>query len=365
MQKRIVIISNNSGGLYGFRRELMDSFIKNDCAVTALTPFDQKIDELCTMGIQLIETPLHRRGVSVLEDFSLILLYKKLLKALQPDLVVTYTIKPNIYGGYASRKLHIPYVANITGLGTAFQKESFLKRMVIRLYKYSLKSANTVFFENRENCQVFIDQKIVPEYKTCILNGAGVNLQHFLLSEYPSDETIRFLFIGRVMKEKGVEELFSAMQLLISDGIKCSLSVVGTYEEDYREMIHQYENEGWLTYYGFQNDVRPFISRSHCLVLPSWHEGMANVNLESAASGRPVITSNIHGCMEAVEDGVTGFLCNKRDARDLYLQMKKFSELSYDEKKKMGLAARKHMEKYFDKKVIVSQTLEKIFRDEK
>ena len=194
------------------------------------------------------------------------------------------------------------------------------------------------------------------------LNGAGVNLKHYQVAEYPKEEgEIRFLFIGRVMKEKGIEELFSAMQMLKKDGIDCTLDVLGDYEEDYKDKIEQYSSEGWLHYYGYQKDVRPYIAATHCFVLPSWHEGMANTNLECAAMGRPVITSNIHGCLEAVEDGRTGFLCERKNIEDLYRVMKVFSKLSYEEKKQMGLSGRERMETLFDKRMIVEKTVAELY----
>jgi len=143
-------------------------------------------------------------------------------------------------------------------------------------------------------------------------------------------------------------------------GISCSLDVLGGFDEDYNEKIKEYESEGWMTYYGYQNDIRPFIANCHCFVLPSWHEGMANTNLECAASGRPVITSNIHGCLEAVEDGVTGYLCEKQNVNDLYRVMRQFAKLPYEKRKDMGLAGRKRMENIFDKKKVVRETLKAI-----
>lgn len=206
-----------------------------------------------------------------------------------------------------------------------------------------------------------MNEKILSEEKTCLLNGAGVNLEYFHLMEYPEDNSVtRFLFIGRVMKEKGIDELFGAMRKLVADGYKCSLEVLGGYEEDYKEIIEEYETEGWLCYRGYQKDVRPYIEKCHCFVLPSWHEGMANTNLECAASGRPIITSHIHGCLEAVEDGVSGYLCEKRNSDDLYRVMKKFVMLPYDIRKTMGLAGRKRMEGLFDKRVVVRETIEAI-----
>jgi galacturonosyltransferase len=246
-------------------------------------------------------------------------------------------------------------------LGTAFQNKGLLRSFVILLYKVGLKKAKVVFFENEENRQVFINERIVSDEKTCLLMGAGVNLEHYHVSDYPKGNEIKFLFMGRVMKEKGMDELLDAVKRLRADGVKCSLDILGSYEENYQEKIEQYEAEGWLHYHGYQQDVRPFIARSHCFVLPSWHEGMANTNLECAASGRPVITSNIHGCMEAVEDGVSGYLCESRNADDLYRMMKKFTELSFTERKAMGLAGRKRMEEMFDKRKVVEETVKQLF----
>ena len=360
MEKRVAVIGNNSGGLYDFRHELIAELVKRNCIVTALTPFDTKVNDLTALGIQVIETPMNRRGIDPIEDLKLLHLYRKLLGTLRPDLAIGYTIKPNIYAAFICRLLKVPYAANVTGLGSAFQNEGLLKKLVTAMYKVSLKKAKVVFFENCEDMQVFINSRIVKAEKACLLNGAGVNLEHFYPADYPTGEKTKFLFIGRIMKEKGVDELFNAMRQLIADGVECSLDILGGFDEDYSGKIREYESEGWLKYWGYRVDVRPFIAASHCFVLPSWHEGMANTNLECAATGRPVITSRIHGCMEAVEDGVTGFLCERKNAGSLYRVMKKFTELSFDERKAMGLAGRKRMEAIFDKKRVVHETLARL-----
>ena len=360
MEKRVAVIGNNSGGLYDFRHELIAELVKRNCIVTALTPFDTKVNDLTALGIQVIETPMNRRGIDPIEDLKLLHLYRKLLGTLRPDLAIGYTIKPNIYAAFICRLLKIPYAANVTGLGSAFQNEGLLKKLVTAMYKVSLKKAKVVFFENCEDMQVFINSRIVKAEKARLLNGAGVNLEHFYPADYPGDKKTRFLFIGRIMKEKGVDELFDAMKRLTVEGVDCSLDILGGFDEDYSGKIREYESEGWLKYWGYQEDVRPFIAASHCFVLPSWHEGMANTNLECAASGRPVITSRIHGCMEAVEDGVTGFLCERKNAGSLYRVMKKFTELPSDERKAMGLAGRKRMEAIFDKKRVVHETMTRL-----
>lgn len=357
---KILILANYDVGLFCFRKELIAELLKNNTVFISL-PYGELVEPLKSMGCIFIDTQFERRGINPIKDFVLMLRYYKLIKKQKPDLVITYTIKPNVYGGFVCRMLKIPYAANITGLGTAFQGKGVLRKLVTLMYKAGLKKAKTVFFENSEDRRIFIDEKIVKEEKTCLLNGAGVNLEHFKVTEYPEENgTTRFLFIGRVMKEKGIDELFKAMQLLSTDGINCVLDVVGGYEEDYSEQIKQYEDDGWLTYHGIQKDVRPFIEAAHCFVLPSWHEGMANTNLECAAMARPVITSNIHGCLEAVEDSVTGFLCEKQNPESLYKVMKRFVELPYEHRRDMGLAGRKRMEEIFDKKKVVEETIRRL-----
>lgn len=357
---KILILANSDIGLYQFRKELIKELLKENNVVISC-PDGDLVKPLQDMGCIFVDTPIDRRGVNPKTDLKLYFTYRKILKKECPDLVITYTIKPDVYGGYACKRLKIPYAENITGLGTAFQKEGLLRKLVIKMYQTGLKKAKVVFFENEENRQVFIREKIVKEAQTCLLSGAGVNLNHYAVQEYPGGKTVKFLFMGRVMKEKGIDELFQAMKLLIADGIDCSLDVLGGYEEDYRDVIRIYENEGWMKYHGYKKDVRPYIKKCHCFVLPSWHEGMANTNLECAAMGRPVITSNIFGCKEAVEDGVSGYYCEKQNVQKLYQVMKKFTKLSYEDRKKMGLAGRKRMEEIFDKKKIVQQTIKYIF----
>lgn len=353
---KVMILANNDVGLYQFRKELIEELLKQHEVVISL-PYGDFVKPLEDIGCKFIDTPVDRRGINPIKDLRLFFMYWKILKQEKPDLVITYTIKPNVYGGCACRFMKIPYAVNITGLGTAFENGGMLKKIVTVMNKVGCKKAKVVFFENEGNRQIFIQEKIVKESQTYRLNGAGVNLEKYQVAPYPVGEKIKFLFMGRIMAEKGIDELFEAMQHLVSDGINCELHLLGSYEENYKAKIEKYEAEGWLHYYGYQKDVRPFIEESHCFVLPSWHEGMANTNLECAASGRPVITSNIYGCLEAVEDEVSGYLCEKQNADDLYRVMKQFTKLSYDERKAMGLAGRKRMEMLFDKRDVVKDTM--------
>lgn len=356
--KKVLILSNSSSGVYDFRRELITTLINNNYSVVVVNPEQDKTKELELIGCKTILIDMDRRGMNPIKDIVLFHRYKKVIRKEKPELVITYTIKPNIYGGLLCRIHKIPYAINITGLGSAFEAKR-LKQLVVNMYKIACKNAKVVFFENSANRDLFIDEKIIIKEKSRVLNGAGVNLDYFNFIDYPEKiEVFRFLFVGRLMKEKGIDELFGAMKRLIDEGEKCILMVLGRCEESYEEQIKQYQNEGWLEYYGYQRDVRPFISKAHCFVLPSYHEGMANTNLENAASGRPIITSNIPGCKEAVIDGISGFLCEPQNVESLYFAMKKM--INIDNKKVMGKKGREHMENVFDKRKVVKETLEEL-----
>lgn len=361
---KILILCNCATGLETFRGMLIRELINKGNRVSVAVPWSDEEKEfhaekrLKKLSCNLQHISIDRRGMNPIRDINLFFQIVKLIKEVAPDLVITYTIKPNIYGGFASRLLNVKYVVNVTGLGTAFQKKGMLRNAVVYMYKIALKEAKVVFFENTENRDTFVDDEIIQEKKSHVLPGAGVDLEHYHYLEYPKDnEKTRFLFIGRVMREKGVDELFAAMSKLNKEGYQCELDVLGGMEENYADIIAKYEREGWLHYRGYQEDIRSYVKKCHCFVLPSWHEGMANTNLECAACGRPIITSDIHGCLEAVEDGVTGYLVKKQNSEDLYEVMKRFTSLLHNERKNMGVAGRKRMEKLFDKKVVVAKTI--------
>lgn len=359
---KILILANNDLGLYKFRKELIEELIHRDNEVYLSLPYGELIKPFENMGCTFIETPIDRRGINAKTDFILLRIYWKMMKEINPDLVITYTIKPNIYGGIAARFLNRHYAENITGLGTAFEKTGLVKTLVVNLYKIALKKAQVVFFENGSNRDTLLSLACCRKEQAIVLDGAGVNTEMYTYQPYPNNERVKFLFIGRVMKEKGVDELFEATKRLTNEGLKCSLDVVGPFEEDYKEKLEQYENEGWLKYHGYQEDVKPFIADCDCFVLPSYHEGMANTNLECASSGRPVITSNIPGCRESVINGVSGFLCEPKKTDTLYMTMKKMINTSPEIRAHMGRNGRKHMEDAFDKKKVVAATIDVLMK---
>lgn len=356
---RILILANHDLGLYKFRKELIEELLKTNEVFISL-PYGEFVEPLKDSGCKFIDTPIDRRGINPFRDVNLLRKYKSIMDDIKPDLVITYTIKPNIYGGMVCRRKGISYATNITGLGTAFERGGMLKTLVEAMYKIALKNAKTVFFENSYNQELFLLEKLVTKDQCYLLNGAGVNVDTYSYIPYPNNKTFKFLFIGRVMKEKGVDELFACMKKLINEKVDCSLDVVGPCEDDYKDILSEYESEGWMRYLGYQKDVRPYIRSCDCFVLPSHHEGMANTNLECAASGRPIITSNIPGCREAVIDGVTGLLCCPRDDYSLFSSLRGIVEKSREERTKMGVAGREHMKMHFDKMNVVNQTISRI-----
>lgn len=360
---KILILANNDVGLYKFRKELIQELGQKN-AVWISLPDGEFIPALKDLGCHYIPTDLDRRGMNPFKDFRLLLKYQKILREIDPDLVITYTIKPNIYGGIACRLSKHRYAENITGLGSAFQSDSKIKKLVEALYRFSCKNASCVFFENAENLSIFENCKISSSSQNTLLAGAGVNLDQYPLQPYPKDHTIHFLFIGRVMQEKGINELLEAASRLIEIGYDADLTVVGPMEEDFSSTFGQFQNVDWLHYCGFQSDVRPFIQKSSCFVLPSWHEGMANTNLECASSGRPIITSDIPGCREAVQNGITGYLVKKQNADSLFSAMKKFCELPYETRREMGYQGRELMRNSFRKELIVEKTMLHLFPEE-
>lgn len=342
-----------------FRRELVAEFLK-DHEVVISTPFVGHEDDFKAMGCKMIETDVDRRGINPKTDLKLYRTYTKILKTEKPDMVVTYSIKPNVYAGVACRLMKIPYCINVQGLGTAFQKPG-LSQIVTLMYKTACKNAKEVFFENEGNAKLFRDKKITPESQQTLLPGAGINLEHHSYIPYPKRDVVHFLYLGRIMKEKGMDELFEAIQRLHEEyGNIIVLDLVGFFEDEYKEQVEKLVEDGIAVFHGFQEDPRPFYGMADCVVLPSYHEGMSNVLLEAAATGRVLVASNIPGCKEAVDSGKTGLLCKKQDAESLYKAMKKVVELTPEKRELAGKLGREKMEREFGKMMVVEKTAEKI-----
>lgn len=354
---QILILANHSGGLYDFRKDLIAE-LKTHASVAVAVPHNDRWDELNGLADRVIELPVDRRGMNPLHDGKLFRQYRAILKEIKPDLLLTYTIKPNIYGGLACRMTHIPYAVNITGLGSAIENGGWLKKFVLALYRPALKGAKVVFFENVGNRDTLVATGVVPKGRDVVLHGAGVNLEDYPCQPYPQEGPVRFLFVGRVMHEKGVDELFAAAKRMKRQyGEQVEFHIVGSFEEAYKPAMDELEQAGVVKYHGYQSDMKLFYAMTSCVVLPSYHEGMSNVLLEAAASGRPLITSDIPGCREAVEDGVSGYLCPAKDADALYEAMRRFVALPVEQRSQMGRCGRERMEQQFSKTAVVAETI--------
>ncbi|MBR5719162.1 MAG: glycosyltransferase family 4 protein [Clostridia bacterium] len=356
---KYLVLTNHSYMLWQFRRELLAK-LKETGEVVLSMPFVGHEDDF-QKEYKCIDTKVDRRGINPITDYQLYSFYRKLIKDEKPDIVITYSIKANVYGGYASRKLKVPYCVNVQGLGTAFEKK-MLAPLVTKMYKAAVKRAKTVFFENEFNAQEFIRRGITTREQVTVLNGAGVNLDYYKFSEYPSEENgITFLYLGRIMKEKGIDEfLYSVKKLKNKYNDRVNFDMVGFFEDEYKQTIEDLSKQGYIAFHGFQSNPIPFYQRAHCVVLPSYHEGMSNVLLEAAATGRAIITTDIPGCREAVDDGVSGYLCNKMDADSLLDAMERFISLSMESRVAMGQHGREKIEMSFDKLDVVKKTIKAI-----
>lgn len=355
---RILILANFSGGLYDFRNEFVEALLAQH-QVFISVPDDVKTKELLDEGAQVIQTALNRRGMNPLEDLKLYRCYRNMMKELQPDLVITYTIKPNVYGGFCAGRLKIPYLATVTGLGTSFAHKGLFRKLVTGMYKAGLKKAECVFFQNQENRDIFRQFRIT-DGKDKMVMGSGVNLNRHFFEPYPRREEIHFLFVGRVMKDKGILEYLEAAKQLHSD--KVFFDILGYCDEDYQELLDEMEKDGVIRQLGFHTEVHPYLTETDAVVMPSYHEGMSNALLEAAATGRAVIASNISGCKETFEDGKTGFGFTPGKAEELIQAMEKFLALSYEERALMGREARKKMEREFDRKLVTKSYMDEVHR---
>ncbi|MCL2051084.1 MAG: glycosyltransferase family 4 protein [Lachnospiraceae bacterium] len=355
-QKTILILANFSAGLYDFRGELIKR-LNNEYHVICAVPDETKAKELRELGCELVITPINRRGMNPLEDLKLVREYRRTLKKTKPDLVLTFTIKPNVYGGYACRKLRIPYLSVVTGLGSTFRGKKLVKWLIIKLQRCGLKKSACLFFENAEDMKIF-DKYRIKGKKSRLVSGAGVNLSNFRMEPYPQTEEFVFLYVGRIMKEKGIEEFLKAAEVLHNE--KTHFKVLGFCEEDYQSALDKLEVRGVIEQLGFSPNVKEYYKQASAIILPSYHEGMSNVLLEASATGRPIIASDIPGCREAFDEGQTGFGFEKGDSDGLIKAIRKFIAIPLSERALMGRKAREKMGKEFDREKVVLAFLEEV-----
>ncbi|MGE9213550.1 glycosyltransferase family 4 protein [Exiguobacterium aurantiacum] len=356
-KKTVLILVNHEVVIYNFRKELVRKLVSQEYNVIISCPAGMKLKELEGMGCKVKEVKIDRRNVNPFKDVKLLFDYYKLFNEVKPDIVLTYTIKPNIYGGLVSKLFKIPYISTITGLGSALHKESMIKKIIIMLYKMSLRKAKAIYVQNKSDFDFLVSNSF-NKNQLVLVPGSGVNLLEFNLKTYPPpDLTTRFLFIGRVMEEKGIYELLSAAKELESKGHNIEFHIAGFLDDNFQFSKGIPDNVKFL---GVVNDVREKISTAHAVILPSYHEGMSNALLEAAATGRPLLASNIPGCREVIDEPYNGYVFKVKSVTSIVEKIETFIQLAYDEKKKMGRASRKKVEIEFDREIIVMSYYNKI-----
>ena len=366
----IAVVTNNDDDIYCFRKELIESIIKAGYRVLISCPYGEKFELMKHIDYIYDNPKIDRRGTNVIKDFGLLQHYKKVFKKYKPDIVLTFTAKPNVYAGMAAMAFKIPYICNVTGLGSVLNKKGLVKKFIFWLFKNAYRNAACLMFQNAMNMKLAIDGKMVRgEYK--LIPGSGVDLDRFPLQPYPNGgnglegENIVFNYIGRVFHEKGIDDYIEVAKRIKAKYPKTEFNIIGFIEpteSHYKKELQEYTSKSLIFYRGNQKDVKPWIARSHAIIHPSvYGEGISNVLLENASSGRPIITTDNCGCVETVEDSITGLIYPKGNVDFLEKQVVKFiSSIKNSTRMQMGLAGRQKVEREFNRANVVKAYLEAI-----
>ena len=364
MSGTVVIAANSDWNIVTFRQGLICALqTAGYQPLVVASPDPAAEPRMQALGVERIHVDVDRSGLNPFADLRLLLQYRRILRKVQPIAFLGFTIKPNIYGCIAARFGRIATIANISGLGTVFVKPGLLTTLIIGMYRFALRRAKVVFFQNRDDRELFLERRIVRPDQARLLPGSGIDLVHFLPIPLPPGPT-KFLLISRLLGDKGVREFVEAARMLRDSLPGARFQMMGPLDEGNRSAIGKAELDGWIAegaieYLGSADDVRPFIEQASVIVLPTaYREGVPHALLEGAAMARPVITTDSPGCRDLVTEGVNGFLCPVRNSRALAEAMKKFEKLSSEERGHMGLAARTTVEERYDEEFVLRAYLD-------
>ena len=357
MRKKVVMVVNDTNFVWNLRRELLDKLVSSGYEVTLLTQVLGFRIELEEIGCRLIDVNNGRHGKNPLSDFTLFLKYLRVLKEENPGIVLTNNIKPNVYAGLACRIKKIPYIPNICGLGTPVENPGLMQKLTVFLYRLGVADAETIFFQNEENRLFFEEHKMMPRHaKVIVTPGSGVNLKTHPVLPW-AEGPVHFLYAARIMKQKGIDLFLAAARKYASDDV--IFDVCGQCDDE--RYVTVLRDEKCIHYHGLQKDMTPFYEKCSCFLYPSYYpEGMSNVLLEAAASGRPVIAADRAGCRETLDDGVTGFLVPVNDERSVLEATEKILKMTSEERKAMGQRGSEKIRKEFDRNLVVQAYWEEI-----
>jgi glycosyltransferase involved in cell wall biosynthesis len=363
--KKVAICLNTSWNIYNFRLNLARALKNTGYEVVLIAPYD-KYSELLKKEFEYYDIYMNNKGTNPIQDLKTLIEFYKLFKKIKPDIILNYTIKPNIYGNIAAHFLGIKTINNIAGLGILFVNEGIITKIAKWLYKISQKNSSKIFFQNREDYEIFIKEKIVDKNKCDILPGSGIDTIKFTPIERKKDGIFRFLLLSRMLWEKGVGEYVEAAKIIKQKYKNVEFQLLGFLDTDNRsaiskEQMDKWVKEGYVTYLGVSDNVKEVIAQADCIVLPSYYrEGTPRTLLESASMAKPIITTDNVGCHNVVDDGINGYLCKTKNIQDLVNKMEKMLNLSEEARKKMGEAGRKKMIKEFDEKIVINKYLQTI-----
>lgn len=368
-KNKILIMANTYWNLYNFRSGVIKKLISSGFDVLAVAHENRDSDFLKEMGCRVLPIKIYSKSINPLVEIITLVHLFFLIIYERPKVCLLYTSKPNIYGSLASTFLGCSYINNISGLGSVFISGGWIKNFIVFFYKFSLIRSHKVFFQNRDDLDFFLNLGLLKIEQSLILPGSGVDLERFkpenISNNLNTDQDFSFILIARMIKDKGVIEYVEAAKIVHKSFKNVKFKLLGPLGVDNPSAITKAEminlvNTCKVEYLGLANDVRPFIESSTCVVLPSYREGTSRVLLEAAAMCKPIITTDVPGCKNVVEDGKTGFLCKAKSATDLAQKMIQMIELSSVERFKMGALARKKMQNEYDERLVIDMYMKEI-----
>lgn len=360
---RVAIVINTSWNIYNFRMGLIKKLKQEGHEVIAIAPHDEFSEKLKEEGCTYVPVTMDSRGVNPLKDTGLIYELYRIYKRVSPDVILHYTIKPNIYGTLAASLLRIPVVNNVCGLGTAFLQKNFVSRLATLMYRISFWYPKKIFFQNDDDLELFVNNRIVSKNSSDVLPGSGVDLSKFKPTRDVEQRPFTFLMVSRLILDKGVLEYLEAAKALKDKGINTKIQLLGAKDPNHRrgisnKLIDKLIAESGVEYLGTSDNVAPIISQADCVVLPSYREGTPRTLLEAASCAKPIVATDVPGCNNVVEDGVNGYLCKERNAGDLAQKMLDMLKLSNDQLVEMGLKSREIAVKRFDEALVIDKYVE-------
>ncbi|HYG17935.1 MAG TPA: glycosyltransferase family 4 protein [Ohtaekwangia sp.] len=359
---RIAIVLNTSWNIYNFRMSFIRTLLDQGHEVHTIAPVDDYTPLLIEAGCIHHKVRMDSRGANPIKDSALIVELFMIYRRIRPDIILHYTIKPNVYGTLAAAMLGIPVVNNVCGLGTVFLKDNLVSAIAILLYKISFRFAQKVFFQNPDDLKLFLDKGLVPAAAVDLVPGSGIDLKRFQPTGFARNKSFTFLLISRLITDKGIIEYIEAVKKLRSSGVDARFQILGAMDPQHKrgikvEVIQEWIRSGVIEYLGTTDDVRLFINKADCIVLPSYREGTPRTLLEAASSSKPIIATDVPGCNHVVVNNFNGFLCKLKDADDLADKMRQMAGLENKTLRVFGENGRAKMEAEYNESVVINKYL--------